>query len=110
MATTARPLSLSASSPGVRARKIADGAATVILWIMASSIILMLALFILYMFYLGGRYLTPSFIFGLPAETTAGGGIGPEIYNSFYILILTLIFTVPIAVAAGVYLQEYAKP
>jgi phosphate transport system permease protein len=110
MATTARPLSLSASSPGVRARKIADGAATVILWIMASSIILMLALFILYMFYLGGRYLTPSFIFGLPAETAAGGGIGPEIYNSFYILILTLIFTVPIAVAAGVYLQEYAKP
>jgi phosphate transport system permease protein len=99
-----------ASSPGVRARKLADTLATGILWAMACSIILMLALFIVYMFYLGARYISPSFLFGLPTETTAGGGIGPEIYNSFYILILTLIFTVPMAVAAGVYLQEYAKP
>ena len=109
MATQPRTLSLS-TSPGVRARKFADTLATGVLWVMASSIILMLALFIIYMFYLGARYITPSFLFGLPAETTAGGGIGPEIYNSFYILILTLVFTVPIAVAAGVYLQEYAKP
>jgi phosphate transport system permease protein len=102
--------SLIGSSPGVRARKLTDQVATIVLWLMASSIILLLALFIFYMFYLGARYLTPSFIFGMPAETSAGGGIGPEIYNSFYILILTLIFTVPISTAAGVYLQEYAPP
>jgi phosphate transport system permease protein len=95
---------------GVRVRKILDTIATVVLWVMASSIILLLAAFIVYMVFLGWRALTPSFIFGLPTETTAGGGIGPEIYNSFYILILTLIFTVPIAVSAGVYLQEYARP
>jgi phosphate transport system permease protein len=99
-----------AATRSVRARKLADAAATVILWVMASSIIVMLAAFILYMIYLGGSALTPSFIFGVPKETTAGGGIGPEIYNSFYILVLTLTFTVPIAVAAGVYLQEYARP
>jgi phosphate transport system permease protein len=110
MAKQPRTANLLATSPGVRARKLADGLATAVLWVMASSIILMLAAFIIYMFYLGARYLTPAFIFGLPAETTAGGGIGPEIYNSFYILILTLIFTVPIAVAAGVYLHEYASP
>ncbi len=97
MATTPRTLTLSATSPGVRARKFADWLATAVLWAMASSIILMLALFIIYMFYLGARYITPAFLFGLPAETSAGGGIGPEIYNSFYILILTLLFTVPIA-------------
>jgi ABC-type phosphate transport system permease subunit len=108
--TQQRSTSLLGASPGVRARKLADQIATVVLWIMASSIILLLALFIIYMFYLGVQYLTPSFIFGLPAETTAGGGIGPEIYNSFYILILTLVFTVPISTAAGVYLHEYAKP
>lgn len=108
MATPPRTLTGLASSPGVRARKFADQTATVVLWMMASSIIVLLAAFIIYMFWIGARYLTPSFIFGLPAETTAGGGIGPEIYNSFYILILTLIFTVPLATAAGVYLQEYA--
>jgi phosphate transport system permease protein len=109
MATVAPRIAI-AGSPGVRARRLADQVATIVLWIMASSIILLLALFIIYMFYLGARYLTPSFIFGMPKETTAGGGIGPEIYNSFYILFLTLIFTVPIATAAGVYLQEYARP
>jgi phosphate transport system permease protein len=108
--TQPRSTSLVGSSPSVRARKFADQTATVVLWLMASSIILLLALFIIYMFYLGARYLTPSFLFGMPAETSAGGGVGPEIYNSFYILILTLIFTVPISTAAGVYLQEYAAP
>jgi phosphate transport system permease protein len=110
MASQAPTIASIASSPGVKARKLADRGATVVLWVMASSIILLLAAFIAYMFVLGVRYLTPSFLFGLPTDTTAGGGIGPEIYNSFYILILTLVFTIPIAVAAGVYLQEYAKP
>jgi phosphate transport system permease protein len=99
-----------AATGSVRQRKLADAVATVILWAMASSIIVMLAAFILYLVYLGGHALSPSFVLGVPKETTAGGGIGPEIYNSFYILILTLLFTTPIAVAAGVFLQEYSKP
>ena len=110
MADPPRTLSTLASSPGVRSRKLADQIATIVLWLMASSIIVLLGAFIIYMFWIGARYLTPSFLFGLPAETEAGGGIGPEIYNSFYILIMTLVFTVPLATAAGVYLQEYAKP
>jgi phosphate transport system permease protein len=110
IATSAATTSAIASSPGVRARRFADQLATVVLWLMASSIIVLLALFIIYMFYLGARYLTPDFLFGLPKETSAGGGVGPEIYNSFYILILTLVFTIPIATAAGIYLQEYAPP
>ena len=99
-----------AATRSVRGRKIADMVATVVLWVMASSIIVMLAAFIGYMIYLGGCAISIPFLFGTPKETTAGGGIGPEIYNSFYILFLTLAFTVPIALAAGVYLQEYARP
>jgi phosphate transport system permease protein len=99
-----------AATGSVRARKSADAVATAILWILASSIVLILAAFVIYMVFLGWQALTPAFIFGTPKETEAGGGIGPEIYNSFYILILTLIFTIPIAVSAGIYLQEYARP
>ncbi|GAC1545990.1 MAG: phosphate ABC transporter permease PstA [Candidatus Velthaea sp.] len=98
------------SDAGVKSRRLVDSLATGILWLMASSIIVMLAAFIIYLFYLGGHALSWSFIFGLPTETTAGGGIGPEIYNSFYILVLTLLFTIPIALSAGIYLQEYARP
>ena len=98
-----------ASDPSVRVRRFADGLATVILWIMAASIVLMLAAFITYLFYLGFHSLSWQFLTGAPSEA-AGGGIGPEIYNSFYILVLTLVFTVPISLAAGIYLQEYARP
>jgi len=94
---------------GVRRRRFIDGLATVVLWGLGASVILMLAAFVIYLFYLGASAISWGFLTGSPQETTAGGGIGPEIYNSFYILILTLIFTVPIALAAGVYLQEYAK-
>ncbi len=97
-------------SPGVRARRATDRVATVVLWGMAISIIVMLACFVLYLLYLGAQYMTPDFIFGVPKEGEAGGGIGPEIFNSFYILVLTLVMTVPIAVSAGVYIQEYARP
>jgi phosphate transport system permease protein len=99
-----------AATANVRARKMVDAAATVTLWVMATSIIVLLAAFVAYLIYLGGSALTPSFVFGMPKEHEAGGGVGPEIYNSFYILILTLVFTIPIAVSAGVYLQEYARP
>ena len=111
MALTATPSSRSvAATANVRARKIVDMAATTVLWLMATSIIVLLAAFIGYMVYLGWSALSPSFIFGVPKERDAGGGVGPEIYNSFYILVLTLLFTIPIAVSAGVYLQEYARP
>lgn len=110
MAVTEKSASSVAATGSVRARKSADALATAILWILASSIVVILVAFVLYMVYLGWQALTPAFIFGSPKETEAGGGIGPEIYNSFYILILTLIFTIPIAVSAGIYLQEYARP
>jgi phosphate transport system permease protein len=110
MAVREKSASSVAATGSVRARKSADALATAILWILASSIVVILAAFVLYMVYLGWQALTPAFIFGTPKETEAGGGIGPEIYNSFYILILTLIFTIPIAVSAGIYLQEYARP
>ncbi|MDQ2865759.1 MAG: hypothetical protein M3R51_05985, partial [Candidatus Eremiobacteraeota bacterium] len=91
-------------------RRFADRAATVILWIAALGIVLALAFFIAYMFYLGAGSISWHFLTAPPSEVNAGGGIGPEIYNSFYILILTLIFTTPIATASGIYLQEYARP
>ncbi|MCO7124827.1 phosphate ABC transporter permease PstA [Sporolactobacillus shoreicorticis] len=40
----------------------------------------------------------------------AGGGIKDQLWNSFYVLIITMILTVPIGVCGGIYLAEYAKP
>jgi phosphate transport system permease protein len=98
------------SDRSVRHRRRVDKIATVVLWASAIAVLLLLALFVGYIVYLGAGAISWSFLTSPPSEVTAGGGIGPEIYNSFYILIMTLIFTVPVALAAGIYLQEYAKP
>ena len=43
--------------------------------------------------------------------TTGGAsGVAPEIFNTFYIVILALIISVPIAISASIYLVEYARP
>jgi len=93
---------------GFARRRFMDAVATVALWTAAIAVIAMLLLFVGYLFYLGAGSVSWHFLTGFPSELQAGGGVGPEIFNSFYILILTLIFTLPIALAAGIYLQEYA--
>ncbi|MEO6990184.1 MAG: phosphate ABC transporter permease PstA [Candidatus Baltobacteraceae bacterium] len=94
----------------VRLRRFVDRLATSLLWSSAIAVLLILAFFVGYIFYLGAGTLSWQFLVSPPSEVTAGGGIGPEIYNSFYILVLTLFFTVPVATAAGIYLEEYAEP
>ncbi|ABP92270.1 putative phosphate ABC transporter (permease protein) [Streptococcus suis 98HAH33] len=39
----------------------------------------------------------------------AGGGIGIQLYNSFFLLVVTLLISVPLSTGAGIYLAEYAK-
>ncbi len=38
-----------------------------------------------------------------------GGGIGIQLFNSFYLLLITMIISFPISLGAGIYLSEYAK-
>ncbi|MBV9102676.1 MAG: phosphate ABC transporter permease PstA [Candidatus Eremiobacteraeota bacterium] len=98
------------SARGVRHRRFVDRSATTLLWCAALAVLALLTLFVGYILYLGAPAISWQFLTSPPSEVSAGGGIGPEIYNSFYILGLTLLFTVPVAVAAGIYLQEYARP
>jgi phosphate transport system permease protein len=93
----------------LRQRRFFDRVATALLWGAAISVLLLLAFFIGYIVYLGAGSISWHFLTAPPSETDAGGGIGPEIFNSFYILVLTLVFTTPIATAGGIYLQEYAR-
>ncbi len=57
----------------------------------------------------GAGFWQPEFLFGRPSNTQAGGGIGPQLINSFYMLVVTLLLSVPLSLGAGIYLAEYAK-
>ncbi|WP_145408237.1 phosphate ABC transporter permease PstA [Paenibacillus xylanexedens] len=49
-----------------------------------------------------------DFLYGIPSEIEEGGGIGPALFNSFYVLIISLLVSIPIGMAAGIYLAEFA--
>ncbi|MFC4305444.1 phosphate ABC transporter permease PstA [Cohnella boryungensis] len=81
---------------------------TAFVWSVSACIVL----FILALLYLilqkGLPSLTWDFILGLPSEIEEGGGIGPALFNSFYMLLISLIIAVPLGMAAGIYLAEFA--
>ena len=86
-----------------------DAFATVLLWTAGLSILAILVCFLGYMLVKGLPVLVkPGFLFGMPSDVRAGGGVGPELFNSFYILFLSLLVSIPISVGAGIYLSEYA--
>ena len=89
--------------------KTCDKIATAILYIISAFIVLLLIGFIGYIIYNGRHSLNLSFLFGMPKIDEPGGGIGPQLFNSFYMLIISLIITVPIGIGAGIYMSQYAK-
>jgi phosphate transport system permease protein len=86
--------------------KIATGVFIVIAGIIVS---LLVALFS-YIIVNGFKQLSFDFITNPSSAVMAGGGIRDQLFNSLYILIITMIITVPLGIGGGIYMAEYAKP
>jgi len=91
----------------VRRILVADRLATAGLWAIAVFVIAILGAIILHFLLAAVGTLSPSFLFGDPSNTSLGG-IGPVLFNSLYMLVLTLLITVPLGTLGGIYLAEYA--
>lgn len=93
------------------AKRIAaqNDVATGVLTLIVGFICVVLVAIIAYILINGfGKLVDINFLTGDPEQFKAGGGIGPELFNSFYLLILTLVISVPISLGAAIYLSEYA--
>ncbi|WP_413782487.1 phosphate ABC transporter permease PstA [Anaeroselena agilis] len=88
--------------------KLIDQAADIVLWLAGLVILGILAAFLSYILYKGLPVLSWDFVTGMSTDVRAGGGVGPQLFNSFYILFLSMLFSIPVAVGAGIYLAEYA--
>ncbi|MEK3887945.1 phosphate ABC transporter permease PstA [Bacillus sp. FSL K6-3431] len=89
--------------------KFADRVATAIFYAIAIIIVLILASLLGYVLYHGVPKLSWQFISSPPQIFKTGGGVGPQLFNSFYLLVLTMIISIPISLGAGIYMAEYAK-
>ncbi len=49
-----------------------------------------------------------EFLSAMPSDGMRAGGILPAIIGTFYLMIGTSVFSIPLGIAAGIYLSEYA--
>lgn len=88
-----------------------DRMATGLLWLAGFLIIAILAGFLFAILKDGlATALDPSFWTTKPRTTRAGGGVAQPLFNTFYLTALSLLFSLPIGLGAGIYMAEYAKP
>ena len=92
----------------MHAKKI-DKIATGVLYAIAGIIVTILASLILYILVRGLPHVSWTFLTSKSSSYQPGGGIGIQLYNSFFLLVITLIISFPLSLGAGIYLSEYAK-
>lgn len=63
---------------------------------------------IIYIIYQGAPAISWEFITEMPSDGMRAGGIWPAILGTLYLTLGTAIFSVPIGIAAAIYLSEYA--
>lgn len=89
--------------------RLKDRLATAVFWCGAGAVLLILGFLLAYIFLHGFKSISWHFLTSPPETIRAGGGIGPQIFNSFYLLFLTMAITAPVGIMAGIYLAEYAR-
>ncbi len=57
----------------------------------------------------GGPAISWEFLTAMPSNGMRAGGILPAIVGTFYLTLGTAVFSVPLGIAAAIYLSEYAK-
>jgi phosphate transport system permease protein len=90
--------------------KTADKVATAVIVAVAAFIVLVLAGLLGYILVRGLGHISFDFLTSAPETIKKGGGIGPQLFNSLFLLVLTMIITIPIGLGAGIYMSEYAPP
>lgn len=90
------------------ARKVKDAILSILMLLSVGLICSLLVGLIGYILYRGIPNISWEFITAKPSLLRGTIGILPNILNTLYIIILTLIIVLPLGVGAAIYLNEYA--
>ncbi len=82
---------------------VRNSIAMALLWVVTILVAALFIYIIIRLLVLGAPTLLSATFYG-----TSEAGIAPELFNTFYILILTELFLFPIALGAAIYLVEYS--
>ncbi|MCE4049051.1 MULTISPECIES: phosphate ABC transporter permease PstA [Bacillaceae] len=90
--------------------KTADRVATVVLVAIATIIVCILVGLFAYILFNGLRYVSLDFLTSPSSNVRAGGGVRDQLFNSLYILVITMIISLPLGIGGGIFMAEYARP
>ncbi|RLQ98219.1 phosphate ABC transporter permease PstA [Falsibacillus albus] len=90
--------------------KVADRIATSVFGLIAVIIVGVLISLFAYILINGVSHISLKFLTSPSSSFREGGGIRDQLFNSIYILVITMIITVPLGLGGGIYMAEYAKP
>jgi phosphate transport system permease protein len=79
-----------------------DRIGTVGLWSLAVLLIALLAYIFLYILVQGIGQINLPFL-------TSADGVGPQLFNTFYMIILAMIFAIPLGLGTAIFLSQYAR-
>lgn len=90
----------------MKAKKI-DRLMTGVIYLMSVIIVAILIALLIYIFGAGLPHINWHFLTGAAQSFRAGGGIGTQLFNSLYLLILSMLVSIPLAIGIAIYLSEY---
>ena len=80
----------------------------VLFLLMTVMLILPVVIILATLIYKGGSIISIDFLFTNPTDGMTAGGIFPALFGTVWLVAVALVISVPLGVAAAVYLSEYA--
>ncbi len=75
---------------------------------MTLLLILPVAIILGMLIYKGGPAISAEFLLTVPTDGMTAGGIFPALFGTIWLVVVALLFSVPLGIAAAIYLSEYA--
>lgn len=91
-------------------KKFKEKSFEILIYITTVLTISSLLIFLVPIFKNGYKGVFPEFLFTFPKNGMTEGGIFPAIVGTFYLTLLSIVFSFPVGVITAVYLAEYGKP
>lgn len=93
----------------VSRRQFSQRAAFVLITAATVLVVIPVVAIILQIIIIGAEAISWDFLTQAPSQAGKAGGILPAIVGTFYLMLGTILFALPLGVMAGIYLTEYAR-
>ncbi|SRR6056297_124956 len=93
----------------MKMRRFFDRIMTVIFWMSAISVVMLVMAIVMYIFVNGYESISWEFITQPPRDSMTKGGISTPLIGTIQLVLVSMFFAMPVGVATGLYFAEYSR-